>query len=269
MDEKKQFSEDAESTFSLEPPNRRFKRNEVLLVTSHGKVYAVSKADGSRYWRTPFPGGGLVGPVSIFVTNNDCVLIGCQGKMACLALYTGELKWVNKMKGMGVSEVGIISTFGQESEAAPWNDGDADDLPPSYEGASVSSEKQVVLGTTRGKVLAVDPETGESKWRFDCPGGGFSIPSLLVEPRSKGASKWPFNVVYVGCGRWLYCLQAANGNVLWTSRITNGTIGHSFVCLATPWTSRLRAEVYTDFSSIPHGDIREAERKQAPISPTV
>ncbi|KAI8061597.1 quinon protein alcohol dehydrogenase-like superfamily [Gongronella butleri] len=261
-DEKKGYHEE-EDADSLELNGRPFEINDVMVCTTHGKVYAISKTDGSRYWRQKFPGGGFGGIVSTFITDNGKVILGCNGKTACLDLFTGETKWVNKMKGMGLEEVAVVTSISQYMPArvSGTEAHSGSELPPSYEG-STTDERQIVYGCARGKVLAIDPETGEDLWRYDCPGGGYNIPSILLEPKQQGSSRWSFGVVYIGCGRWVYCLRATTGEVLWTNRISNSKFGYGYLCFSTPMSSRLRAELYTDFSSFPFAQAADAERQR-------
>ncbi|CAO3617836.1 unnamed protein product [Cunninghamella blakesleeana] len=255
--EKKSLQSDSTSFEEVRP----FKRNEVLICTTRGKIYAVSKKDGSRYWRKDYPVGKLGGIVSIFITDTDKVILGGNGKIACLDLFTGETKWINNMKGVGYDEVSILST--PSRHLAPKTQNQIDTLnengeaPPSYEEDAL--DKQMIFGCSRGKLIAIDPETGDEAWRYDCPSGGYNLPAVLVEPPSQD-SEWPFQVVYVGCGRWVYCLKALTGDVLWTQKVSNATFGLDFMCLATPWSSRLLAETHTNFSSTPHAQAREIER---------
>ncbi|CAO3587341.1 unnamed protein product [Absidia cylindrospora] len=263
--EKKSMDKDEESLESQEI--RPFTRNQVLLCATHGKLYAISKKDGSRYWRQDFPTGAFGGIVSLFITDNDTAVVGANGKTACLDLFTGEAKWVNKMKGFGYDEVGVVATpsrflspKAQSHLNNQYNDHLADpSAPPSYE-TTTEVEKQMFFGCSTGKVLAVDPDNGEEAWRFNCPQGGYSIPSILVEPPSQD-TEWPFQVIYVGCGRWAYCLKAVTGELLWSLRITNSKLGLGFMTLATPWSSRLAAEAHTNFSSIPHAQYRDVQRR--------
>ena len=83
-----------------------FTRNDILVCATHGKIYAVHKRNGARIWRSDFPKGStslfsvgsMGGIVSIFITDQDDLIIASSGKTACLDLYTGAEKWVNKMK---------------------------------------------------------------------------------------------------------------------------------------------------------------------------
>jgi outer membrane protein assembly factor BamB len=72
--------------------------NDILICSTHGKIYAIHKRNGSRLWRSDFPGGSLGGGiVSLFVTDNDKLLVASRGRTACVKLTTGEPLWFNKM----------------------------------------------------------------------------------------------------------------------------------------------------------------------------
>jgi outer membrane protein assembly factor BamB len=102
LDDKKNSFDDNESleSNSTRQEGRTFGRHEVLLCATHGKIYAIHKKDGARCWRQDFPTGALGGIVSLFVTDNDTVIVGGNGKTASLDLFTGVTTWVNKMKVM-------------------------------------------------------------------------------------------------------------------------------------------------------------------------
>lgn len=100
LDDKKTPLDDNDSleSTSTRQETLSFGRNEVLLCATHGKIYAIHKKDGTRCWRQDFPTGALGGIVSLFVTDNDTVIVGGNGKTASLDLFTGVSTWVNKMK---------------------------------------------------------------------------------------------------------------------------------------------------------------------------
>ena len=98
-------SDDGTSTKSVAAPSS-FTRNDILLCSTGGKIYAIHKHTGARLWRTEFPTGSKSrfsigsagGIVSLFITDQDRVIIAATGKAAALDLLTGEVLWVNKMK---------------------------------------------------------------------------------------------------------------------------------------------------------------------------
>lgn len=108
--------------------------------------------------------------------------------------------------------------------------------------------------------MGIDSNTGETLWVYKCPGGGFNLPVSIVEPPSLEDGR-PHQLVYVGAGRWVYCLQANTGDVVWSIKISNSRFGYSYMTLATPWSSRLAAEAYSAFSQNPSAQARDLARQ--------
>lgn len=254
-DEEDGFRSDDEDESTTMGPCPSFTRDEVLICATHGKIYAIRKQTGERLWRAKFPTGAMGGIVSVFVTDDDKLLVAANGKVACLNLYTGLTIWINKMKGCGYEEVGVICT---PSRALPPRR-PANELPGYTR--KQAQDKPVVIACTRGKCLAVDAQTGHELWKFPCPKGGFRLPTALVEPASAEQGREE-PLVYVGCGKWVYCLHARSGVLEWSVKISNATFGMGYMTLATPWSSRLSAEAHTAFSSFPAAQANDAERRR-------
>ncbi|KAI8061602.1 hypothetical protein BC940DRAFT_279635 [Gongronella butleri] len=226
--------------------------NDVLVCSTFGNIYAISKTDGSRYWRQTYPAKGSPQPiaiVSIFITEQGNVIAGANGSVVCFDLFTGRIKWKNMMKGMGYHEVGVVSTGIQSMQPT------ATDLvpnaPPTYN-QSTGNERQILFGFTQGKVMALDPETGATLWQFDCPSGGYKMPTVLVEPYEYGSAQWPFQVVFVGSGRMVYCLRASTGKLLWSTIVSNSYAEKGYMSLSTPYASRFSAFSHVNLSAMPH-----------------
>ncbi|KAI8362584.1 hypothetical protein BD560DRAFT_404238 [Blakeslea trispora] len=125
--------------------------------------------DGSRIWRADFPGGGYGSTVSVFVTDYDDLIVGADGKIACMNLMTGEKKWKNKMSKMSYEEPKTNGSSQME------------DLPPNYSETDSFQEKPIVIACSKGKAIAIDPDTGDTLWTYDCPGGTYNLPVALIE----------------------------------------------------------------------------------------
>ncbi|KAI9268312.1 hypothetical protein BDA99DRAFT_505484 [Phascolomyces articulosus] len=230
-------------------------KSEDILVCSIGcKIFAVRKKDGSRIWKADAPtGGGMNEVVSVFITDNDKLIVGGGGRTACMNLFTGEKIWLNKMPGCGYDEVGVIATTSRVLPPRAQNEIRTDnDLPPAYEESSSSNQSKpssVVISCTSGKCMAIDMATGAQIWLFPCPKGGYYIPVAILEPVSGNMSE---QKVYVACGKWIYCLQARTGILEWSKPVSNMVqfLGGP-VTLATAWSSRLSAESHTAFSQFP------------------
>ncbi|KAI8375093.1 quinon protein alcohol dehydrogenase-like superfamily [Choanephora cucurbitarum] len=236
-----------------------YKRNDILICATNGKIYAVHKKDGSRIWGCSFPERAYGNTVSVFVTDYDDVIIGAVGKIACLDLMTGEKKWLNKMSRMSTEEVSVVTTPSRFLQLKTNESNQTEDSPPKYSERNQLEEKPVVIGCSRGKVVAMDPYTGNTLWTYDCPGGGYNIPVALVEPPSL-ESHHPGQTVYIGAGKRVYCLSASTGEVFWISKVSNSDFGANYMTLATPWGSRLAAEGYTSFSQCPTGQAAHRNR---------
>ncbi|RCI05685.1 hypothetical protein CU098_013285 [Rhizopus stolonifer] len=248
---------DSGSIVQMEGTN--FNRNDILICATNGKIYALHKRDGSRLWRAKFPTSAYGNIVSVFVTDYDDVIVGAVGKTACMKLMTGETKWINKMPGFGAEEVSVITTpsrFLRPLEIT--NNPNA--LPPSYGEEREALGEPIVFGCSRGKVMAMNSRTGEKLWEYNCPGGWYNVPVALVEPPSLEAGR-PYQLIYVGSGKWVYCLRATTGQVMWSVKVTNAIFTLNYIALATPWSSRLAAESHTAFSQNPIAQARDNERK--------
>ncbi|KAK4512741.1 RNAPII degradation factor [Mucor velutinosus] len=246
-----------------------FNRNDILICATNGKLYAIHKKDGSRLWRSKYPTGAYGGIVSLFVTDTDKLLAGAQGKTACIDMMTGEALWVNKMPGFGIEEVSILTTPSRflspkkhpNDIATAASHHDQDELPPPGYDQEGTQDKAVVIACSRGKVMGIDIDTGDTLWVYKCPGGGFNIPVSIVEPPSLEDDR-PHQLVYVGSGKWVYCLKANTGDVVWSAKVSNAHWGYSYMTLATPWSSRLAAEAYSAFSQNPSAQTRDRIRQQ-------
>jgi len=134
---------------------------------------------------------------------------------------------------MGYHEISLISTptTGQGvsiqtppvDEKSGWRD-DFNERPPDY----AASEKSVVIACSYGKVIGIDSKSGKTLWKFDCPSGGFNLPVIIAEK----------DMIFIGCGRMVYALNPKGGNVIWSTKATNGLVGSGWMTMATVWGSR-------------------------------
>ncbi|KAG1138341.1 hypothetical protein G6F37_010568 [Rhizopus arrhizus] len=255
--EKKQLNDNESDTSSCEYDGPKdYQRNNILLCATHGKIYALHKRSGNKLWSAKFPSGAMGGIVSIFVTDFDKVIVGANGKTACLDLMTGKTLWLNRMSGFGYEEVSVIST---PSRILTPKKEPVTDSPPEYS-ESHSLGKPIIFGCSRGKVMAMDADSGNELWRYNCPGGWYNIPVAIVEPPS-WEDHQPDQFVYIGAGKWVYCLQSQTGDVIWSTKVSSAIFGLNYMTLATPWSSRLAAEAYSAFSQNPSAQTRDRERE--------
>ncbi|KAG0162768.1 hypothetical protein DFQ28_000882 [Apophysomyces sp. BC1034] len=233
-----------------------FTRNEVLICAKNGKLYCIHKKDGVRLWGNKLPTGRFSDIAALFVTDSDTVLAATNGKIACYNLHSGERLWMNNMKGMGFEATSVICTpsrFLAPKVDPPTEDAERD--PPAYD---TVEEQSVTISCSRGKVMAIDNTTGDTIWKYECPGGGYRLPIALVEPPS-AEHGLPYRVVYVGCGQWIYCLRALTGALLWSQKIFQHKLNLGYIAIATPWSSRVVAETHTAFTQFPLAQQRNEE----------
>lgn len=75
----------------LEPTTSKpFTHNDILICSTQGNIYAIHKCDGSRIWKSKFPPGAIGGVVSLFITENDKLVVGANGKTSCMNLMNGQ-----------------------------------------------------------------------------------------------------------------------------------------------------------------------------------
>ncbi|KAI8387965.1 uncharacterized protein BYT42DRAFT_543351 [Radiomyces spectabilis] len=251
--EKEAFGSCSDNESHVDLGTSEFHRSEVLVCATHGSVYAVRKEDGSRLWSAKIRSTLVATVLSLFITDTDKLLVSGNGTTFCLDLFTGATLWKNNMPGFGIDEVSILCTPTRvlspkaAAEEAP-------DAPPEYH-EKEKPNSSVAIACARGKCMAIDMETGEELWRYDCPGGGFNLPVALVEPTTS-------HLAYIGCGRWLYCLDAVTGELQWSTKLSDAILGYSYMTLATPWSSRLAAEAHTGFCHQPTAQCIDLFRKR-------
>lgn len=140
---------------------------------------------------------------------------------------------------MGWSEVSVVTTPKKTLPPHLISSSGDSELPPAYD--QVREDKQIIISLTEGKAMAIDLDTGETMWTYECPGGWYNIPVALVEPSNWDAGR-PYQLAYIGTGRWIYCLNAKTGDVIWSSQTSTAFSGTDYCTMATTWNTRLAAE---------------------------
>lgn len=74
--------------------------DDILLLGLKQHVLAISRADGTEFWRTKLPDGSGQGFISI-VSDTRLVYATCNGVLHCLELLSGDIVWTNPLKGFG------------------------------------------------------------------------------------------------------------------------------------------------------------------------
>lgn len=130
-------------------------------------------------------------------------------------------------------------------------------LLPRYE--TVTQDQQIIIACSKGGALAIDFNTGDTLWQYDCPGGGYNIPVAIIEPPNPKLGR-PTQLAYVGSGRCVYCLNARTGYLVWSVSLSWNVLGSGYMTLASPWSSKLAAETNTAFSQNPSAQAANKKR---------
>ncbi|KAI8990989.1 hypothetical protein BDF20DRAFT_903893 [Mycotypha africana] len=228
-------------TTSSQPFRKKsdFSSTDVLICATHGKIYALHKLNA------------FGGAISLFIEEQNKLFAGAGGKIACLNVLTGDTMWVNRIPGFGTDDVAISSSirmpvtnddairvsgttddedFETISEIV---DGSADEVSPDVNTSKESLETHLVFTGSRGIVLAMNSETGNIVWSYNCPGGYYKTPVIVVEPSNHLSKLHPYQVLYIGAGNWVYCLKARTGGVLWSVKVSSIKSGANYMALAS------------------------------------
>jgi outer membrane protein assembly factor BamB len=158
----------------------------VFAATSRpeGKVHALDGRTGKRYWRT------TTGAVSAPLALVDSILVAesQKGDIVGLDPKSGQLRWHRRL---GVSRVPAVPTKGGTMVVATVDslfrmqarDGKVlrrESSPGTVVSPWISHHGLLVAGTTDSLVVAVDPDSLETRWRvrLDAP--------VLTSPASSG-----------------------------------------------------------------------------------
>ncbi len=175
-------------------------------------VLALSRADGSRLWKTrigPVWDDGYGGPRSTPTLDGDRLYaLGTEGDVVCLDAATGEPRWSRSLpREFGGVLMKAMGTTDWKFSESPLVDGDRVIVTPGAAGAVM---------------VALDKTTGEELWRAQLPdlgkegvpGAGYS--SAVV---SEGGGLRHY-VQLVGKGA--IGVEAASGRFLWGyNRVAN------------------------------------------------
>ncbi|GBC01812.1 hypothetical protein RclHR1_04340009 [Rhizophagus clarus] len=208
------------------------KSENLLVCSTAGKIYAISKTDGSQIWKTELK--GIHDGVGSLFVHDDKVYVGMNGYLVALNLINGTEIWRNSLSGMGYNEVSLaVARANSEGE-----------------GASHGTQSHIVVVASYGKVYGIKSESGDIVWKNKLKNGGYEMPSLIIDSPDK---------VLVGCGKLVYKIDIYDGKTIWQRKISNCLLGCSHVTMATHQSSLQNAFSYTGFCNNP---IAQHSRKE-------
>jgi outer membrane protein assembly factor BamB len=80
----------------------------MIVIGIGGYAVALDRATGSEVWRTKLRGSDFV---NVAVDGRD-VFASTRGRLYCLDMATGTIKWENPLTGLGLGLVGIAGAGG-------------------------------------------------------------------------------------------------------------------------------------------------------------
>jgi outer membrane protein assembly factor BamB len=83
----------------------------LIYIGICGDVIALDRATGTEIWRRSLKGADFV---NVAVVNGD-VLGTTKGELFCLDATTGNVRWHNKLPGLGRGLITIASPGGQQT----------------------------------------------------------------------------------------------------------------------------------------------------------
>ena len=76
-----------------------------LYISIGSTVVAIDRATGDEIWRRELESSSLVtaGMLSTMLVTSDAIYVGAHGELFCLSPSTGEIRWHNRLKGLGTA----------------------------------------------------------------------------------------------------------------------------------------------------------------------
>ncbi|XP_026880224.2 beta-alanine-activating enzyme isoform X2 [Electrophorus electricus] len=201
----------------------------LVIIGSHdGHVYALDPLAKCCVWKHHCGGGAVFSSPCLHSSPRLLYSATLGGQLRCLRPDSGELMWKY------VSDVPLFSS-------------------------PACSETCVCIGSVSGHITALSHD-GHKLWDFHTDGPVFSSPCLASVPPpvnkktgsrvyDNGTSTSPANEVLL-CGSHdcsVYCLNTADGSLLWQFQTTGKVYSSPFVFDGTPWgRSTLVALTTTD-----------------------
>lgn len=86
----------------------------VIFLGIKGTVVALNRSTGEELWRLSLKGGDFVN----LVLDGENLYATTKGEIFCLNAANGELRWHNKLPGLGLGLITIASTTGNQVVSA-------------------------------------------------------------------------------------------------------------------------------------------------------
>jgi outer membrane protein assembly factor BamB len=183
---------------------------EYLYVATPDALVALNRTTGSEQWTATLPASNFSSPT----LSNGTIYLGTRNGTVVAIDTTGEQQWesnvgtgaiVNTTPAVGGDRVFVGAENGgmyalhQENGSQLWNRQFSSPVraTPTYTGQSV------LTVTTEGTLIAIDPTSGEERWRQSRDVSTASSPAVAN------------NTIYWAVENTLYALSGADGTEQW------------------------------------------------------
>jgi outer membrane protein assembly factor BamB len=85
-----------------------------IFVGIKGTVVALDRSSGTEIWRTSLKGSDFV---NVVLSEGD-LLAATKGEMFCLDAATGQMRWHNRLSGLGLGLITMAPSCAQGPVAA-------------------------------------------------------------------------------------------------------------------------------------------------------
>ncbi|KAI9268273.1 hypothetical protein BDA99DRAFT_558437 [Phascolomyces articulosus] len=131
-------------------------RNGILICATYGRIYAIHKKSGENLWMAEYPTNTFYGSTaSVFITDQDSVLVATNSKASCLDLFNSTIKW-----GSDVYDISVICTPSRVLILQ----NTLDEALPNCHNDNEDNGKRIpilVITRTHGKCIGYNVETGQ------------------------------------------------------------------------------------------------------------
>lgn len=162
----------------------------LVFVGIKGTVVAAKRATGQRLWETPLKGSDFVNVIS----EKNGVYATTHGEIFCLEPHDGQIRWHNRLKGMGVGLASIAVSskvfVGIKGGvvALDLSVGTIDWQTP-LKGAdfvNLICEEGHLYATAHGEIFCLDATDGAIGWHDPLRGMGWGLASVAIANAPSG-----------------------------------------------------------------------------------
>ncbi|KAI9244328.1 hypothetical protein EDC94DRAFT_629727 [Helicostylum pulchrum] len=225
------YTQPTKALFSTIKP---YYSNEVLICATKGYIFALRKTNGQIIWKLKIDSSTCT--ASLFITDNDTIIVGTSNQTFSIDLMTGKINWANTLPRVEYKEVTVVANPSPQLQYQSFNTEEHEfGLPPPYE-LSEGQHTPYILACSKGLVTAIRPKTGTTQWTYSFPVNVQQVPVAIIEPPTKHINK---PIVFIGISSTAYSLDAETGKLNWATQLSYTGFGSKYITVASSWSSKL------------------------------